>query len=605
MSLPEACSGCPRRLEGIMGRLTAESNLKLQFIPPTEVHEDSRLVVFGEMGGSEEAKAGIPFIGPSGRAMRAALWKLKLRVKTIKTAQFRDGAEEQVVFTNTILCRAGSNAFPGEKLAVECLTRHQLSRSDKFGSLPWLACGANAVEALTGYRLPVLKARGSWLPVRSLPDKWVLATFHPAYLVRGAGQEAKGQDQLTPLLSVDASRALSGGGPVVPRVFYDDPQGMISAFRKDRPKAVSFDIEGGGGRPNLIGFAWKEDEVWVLHWSDEVKDLTDEILHNSLPIAHNANYDVPELREAGVPPPTKWIDTINLAALYDPSLPMNLQQQVLTHVPGSTAWKGLVDHTHGPDYEGKQQKLMRGLWTEILTRLRYEVPRSGDEWYMFYNGLDTAWTLSLAIQLRQKLAKQGRYTYYRDLMLPLQAPLQDLGDEGIPYDPERIEVHAEACKRLVRMATGIVSREGNKMLMTLAVEASEPLRDLLKMRRESKAVGVKKFCWVAELTKARTAFRNLKARYKAGFNIDSPQQKALLIGSWLGLPLPKTEKGNATTSDKHLENLLKRMLRIDLEGSWVPTVKSKRVPQGEAVRIITAILAGTKWGHWEKTFLRP
>jgi len=602
--MPAACSGCSRKKQSVMSRLTDSSGHTLKFIPPTEVHEDSRLVVFGEMGGSEEAKAGTPFIGPSGRAMRAALWKLKLRVKNTKTAQFRDGAEEQVVFTNTILCRAGSNVFPGEKLAVECLTRHQLSRSDKFGSLPWLACGANAVEALTGYRLPVLKARGSWLPVRSLPDKWVLATFHPAYLVRGAGQEAKGQDQLTPLLSVDANRAITGGGPVAPRVFYDDLKCLVD-FRRDRPKVVSFDIEGGGGRPNLIGFAWKEDEVWVLHWSEAAKKITSEILHNSLPIAHNASYDVPELREAGITPPTKWVDTINLAALYDPSLPMNLQQQVLTHVPGSTAWKGLVDHTHGPDYEGKQQKLMRGLWTEILTRLKRDVPCNGQEWYMFYNGLDTAWTLSLANQLRTKLAKQGRYTYYRDLMMPLQVPLQDLGDAGIPFDPERIEVHAEACKRLVRMATGIVSKEGNKMLLDAAVGAALDVRILLRMRRESRRAGVKKFLEAKILTTARGRFRALKARYKAGFNIDSPQQKAQLLGTWLGLPLPNTEKGNATTSDKHLENLLKRMLRIDLEGAWVPTVKSKRVPQEEAVRIITAILAGTKWGHWEKTFLRP
>jgi uracil-DNA glycosylase family 4 len=604
------CKGCPRYREGIIDVLTGES--RLTFVPPTETNEESRVVVWGEMAGSTEASRGQPFLGQAGQVLRRALRKLKVRVQ-VGNAPMPFGLKEQAVLTNVVLCRAENNVFPRAEIARECLARHQSlptessanSSAGGVHSLPWLACGANAVEALTGYRLPILKARGSVLPVLG-QDRWLTATYHPAFLVYGPRDEAKGQVHLEPLLSVDARRALDCGGPKVPHVFFGSPDTVISAFRRDQPKAVSVDIEGGGGEPKLVGLAWSSDQAWVMRWSNRTREVTEEILHSALPIAHNASYDVPELREAGIDPPAKWIDTINLATCYNPAFPMNLQFQVLTHVPGSTIWKGLVDHERGPDWEGQTQKLLRGLWREIFRRLGRQPPTDGWGWYAFYNGLDTAWTFGLAEKLRKGLAKQGRYQYYKEVLQPLQQPLLDLGERGIPTDPERFDFHARGCRRLVALASAKVAEEGKKMLMGKAVEAAQNVREYLQHRRIERFQGKKKYSNAEGLSKARGRLRDAKKRLREGFSLESPQQKSQLVGEWLGLPLPRTEKGNLSTKDDGMEVLLKKLSREDEEGKPFPvaTVKPKKVSLEKAIEIVGAIVSGTKWAHWEKTFLR-
>jgi DNA polymerase I-like protein with 3'-5' exonuclease and polymerase domains len=449
--------------------------------------------------------------------------------------------------------------------------------------------------------------RGSLLPVRG-KDKWAVATLHPAFLLRGAdsGERGKAQDHLEPLLSVDARRAMTCAVPRIPKVRMEsDASAAHAALLKDCPTMVAVDIEGSNGKPQIVGVSWKVGEAWVMPWGDDVRALLDEVGHH-MPVFHNASYDVPELAEAGVTPPKEWVDTINLAARYDPSLPKNLQFQVLTHVPGSCAWKGLVNHKKGYDYDGGAVAMWRALWAEILRRLGRRVPATSFEWYCFYNGLDTAWTFELQDQLQEKLNLQKRLPYYWNLMQPLQAPLLDLGLRGMPADEDRIAFHRVACQRLQRMANRILKDAGREMNQQSYDETQRLVTIHEASRTVEKAAGAKKYSAAADLSKLRGKLRAQKELAEGDFNFDSHPQCVKLLYSWFGLPEVRNRKTKgATTDDKAIESLLKRLTRTDADGKACPTLKPKRGTVDEAARIVRAIGAGRKWRTWESTFLQP
>lgn len=459
MRLPPQCEGCPA------------APTALGFCPPSKVEPWTRLVAWGESPGATELETGHGFSGAAGRLLRSWLRRAGLSVCSAWPDDPPGSRREEVAFKNTQLCRQPGNLWLGKEQSWECMRRHgHASKSIVMGlsgstmpttgkppeSLepssssppPSIAFGANAVEALTGYRLPIQKARGSLLPLRSdqwvghqegngssepnvsptptttspssgddpqgsggLSSKWLTAALHPAFLVRGGGQsnpneeQGKSQSHLEPLLAVDSRRALNTTSPCVPSVRYLRSPDLLT----DSPPSgalVSVDIEGSGGQPNIVGVSWGEGEAVVFPWSHKLKEWLSDLFTRVTPTFHNAAFDIPELELAGVKPPEVWVDTINLAALYDPSLPMNLQFQVLTHVEGSTTWKNLVDHQRGPDYCEGIVRIYRDLWTTILTRLERNVPETGTEWMALYNGLDTAYGLALANRLTERLKSQ-------------------------------------------------------------------------------------------------------------------------------------------------------------------------------------------------------
>ena len=62
MRYPNSCYGCPL-LTGHPGT---------DFVPPDKLTSRTKLVVYGEAGGAEEAQLGAGFVGKSGRLLRWA-----------------------------------------------------------------------------------------------------------------------------------------------------------------------------------------------------------------------------------------------------------------------------------------------------------------------------------------------------------------------------------------------------------------------------------------------------------------------------------------------------------------------------------------------------
>jgi DNA polymerase I-like protein with 3'-5' exonuclease and polymerase domains len=425
--------------------------------------------------------------------------------------------------------------------------------------VPQLALGGDIAEALTGYKLPALKVRGSLLPRRD--GGWVTVTIRPEDV-----NVSKGQDHLKPHLGGDARRAIETSTPKIPIVKYrENPSGL--GLAPPTGSVVSVDIEGSNGRPNIVGVSWSEEEAFVFPWSDQMRLWLTELFRTNVPTFHNASFDVAELEEAGVTPPKVWWDTIVMAALYDPSQPMNLQTQVLTHVPGSVAWKGLVNHEKGPDFEGGQVGVYRELWCTCLGAIRrgpLDVPTTGTQWYQFYNGLDTAWGLALANQFKRKLTAQGRWNYYTDVLMPLQQPLLQMGNEGMPLDLAKLGEHQENCQRWKEEARTIVMEVGQAV-----ADGRPPI-----------------------YSKAKTP----KLKPPVPFNPDSPKQLGEILYDHYGLPVIRTPKRGRCVNENAIKDLTSRVTR--------GTAKV-RGDKDECLKVLTAITAYNHWGHWLDTFLNP
>jgi DNA polymerase len=137
---------------------------------------DSGLMLVGEGPGAEEDRAGLPFVGPSGKLLDRMLGSIGLD---------RTG----FLITNLIPWRPPGNRNPTDAEVAICLPfllRHiALVRPRRLVLL-----GAMATRAVTGSKTGIRSVRGSWRnvaisglesPIPALP------MLHPAYLLRTAG----------------------------------------------------------------------------------------------------------------------------------------------------------------------------------------------------------------------------------------------------------------------------------------------------------------------------------------------------------------------------------------------------------------------------------
>ncbi|MBV9735106.1 MAG: uracil-DNA glycosylase [Acidisphaera sp.] len=167
--------GALETLEGCALRLTATS---LVF---ADGNPHAGLMFVGEAPGAEEDRAGLPFVGPSGRFLDRMLASIGLD-------------RSKFLITNLIPWRPPGNRNPTDSevsLCLPFLLRHvALARPRRLVLL-----GGLATRAITGNAAGIRRTRGRWLDL-AVPGLEVavptLPMLHPAYLLRtpGAKREA-------------------------------------------------------------------------------------------------------------------------------------------------------------------------------------------------------------------------------------------------------------------------------------------------------------------------------------------------------------------------------------------------------------------------------
>jgi len=134
----------------------------------------ARLMVIGEAPGRDEDREGRPFVGRAGQLLDRMLEAIGL------------SRTESVYITNVLPWRPPQNREPSREemaMMVPFLKRHvELAEPEVLVLMGNVSC-----EAVLGRR-GITRLRGNWTEVWGRP---VLPMFHPAYLLRQAGEKRK------------------------------------------------------------------------------------------------------------------------------------------------------------------------------------------------------------------------------------------------------------------------------------------------------------------------------------------------------------------------------------------------------------------------------
>jgi DNA polymerase len=167
------------------GRLLSEIRQELGDCKRCRLHQGRTHIVFGEGSpgaplvfvgegpGQDEDRQGRPFVGRAG----------KLLDKIIRAIGFR---RDEVYICNIVKCRPPKNRTPEKDEIATCfpfLTQQLEAIRPKI----ICALGAPAAQTLLNKREPISRLRSKIHYWRGIP---LVATFHPAYLLRTPSQKA-------------------------------------------------------------------------------------------------------------------------------------------------------------------------------------------------------------------------------------------------------------------------------------------------------------------------------------------------------------------------------------------------------------------------------
>ncbi len=134
----------------------------------------ARLCLIGEGPGATEDELGRPFVGRAG----------ELLDRILAAAGFH---REEVYISNVVLCRPPGNRIPTDDEISTC--RPYLERRlELIAPDIVVLLGATPLRALLGPRARITQERGRWL---RLDGRWVMPTYHPAYLLRNPSRKAE------------------------------------------------------------------------------------------------------------------------------------------------------------------------------------------------------------------------------------------------------------------------------------------------------------------------------------------------------------------------------------------------------------------------------
>jgi len=161
---------------------------KIQFIKNCELKKSatnlvfadgnikSKIMIIGEGPGADEDAKGIPFVGRAGKLLDKMLSAIKLD-------------RTKVYISNVVNYRPPANRKPTE-LEIERYLPYLKSHIEIINPKILILLGSTALNALVGNEVVISKARGKWIHKKiGKIDTWVIASFHPAFLMRQPEQK--------------------------------------------------------------------------------------------------------------------------------------------------------------------------------------------------------------------------------------------------------------------------------------------------------------------------------------------------------------------------------------------------------------------------------
>jgi len=248
-----------------------------------EPNKPSKIAIVGEAPGEQEERTGKPFVGPSGR----------LLTKLCNQAGL---SRFDCYITNVVDVRPPNNKFDALPLDVVMEgTKKLKERLEKWKPNVVLAVGAKPLEALTGLK-QITRYRGAVMPSTLVPGLKIVATLHPANLLRG-------NMKMAPIVINDIAKAVRESK--YPEIRQRDRnieivKDKIRALNllNERPKKpIVIDIETAGHILTAFGVATSDKNGYSicidLCRDVDVLKAIGRLCNSDVPkIYHNALYDV-------------------------------------------------------------------------------------------------------------------------------------------------------------------------------------------------------------------------------------------------------------------------------------------------------------------------
>jgi len=137
---------------------------------------NSKIMIVGEGPGANEDAEGKPFVGRAGKLLDKMLAAIQLD-------------RTKVYITNVVNYRPPSNRRPTDS-EIERYFPFLKSHIEIINPKILLLLGSTALNTLIGNEVVISKARGKWMQKEiGLVKPWIIASFHPAFLMRQPEQK--------------------------------------------------------------------------------------------------------------------------------------------------------------------------------------------------------------------------------------------------------------------------------------------------------------------------------------------------------------------------------------------------------------------------------
>jgi DNA polymerase len=157
------------------------------------------LVFVGEGPGRDEDAQGLPFVGRAGKLLTQMIEAMGLQRK-------------DVYICNVVKCRPPENRTP-EKDEVETCSPFLLRQLDAIAPKVIVCLGSVAAQSLLQTNRGISHFRGEW---RDFRGRKLLATYHPAYLLRNPSAKGEVWKDLQKVMAVLGLQGKKGSSTGVP-----------------------------------------------------------------------------------------------------------------------------------------------------------------------------------------------------------------------------------------------------------------------------------------------------------------------------------------------------------------------------------------------------
>ena len=137
---------------------------------------NSKIMIIGEGPGAQEDIEGKPFVGRAGKLLDKMLTAIQLN-------------RTKVYISNVVNYRPPANRKPTE-VEIERYLPYLKSHIEIINPKILMLLGSTALNTLIGNQVVISKARGQWIQKEiGLAKPWIIASFHPAFLMRQPEQK--------------------------------------------------------------------------------------------------------------------------------------------------------------------------------------------------------------------------------------------------------------------------------------------------------------------------------------------------------------------------------------------------------------------------------